>query len=413
MFEDVPVKKRLFSDYKTIIEPALYDEVHDLAARLKGKRIVEVNATAKGGGVAEILRSQTPLLRDLGIDSHWWVLQAEMEFFAVTKMLHNAMQGDKLAPTEVQWQIYEETNQKLAAGFDASQWDYVMVHDPQPAALRQYVASADVAKWAWRCHIDSSFPNPAVSARIANYLADYDGAVFTMHQYLLPNLRHTKVAHHLAEIPVAIDPLAPKNESFDHSRALALVAAQGINVLQPFIAQISRFDPWKDPLGVIEAWEVAKRQVPELQLILMGDSAADDPEGAWILELVQAVAEGKSDLFIITESNDQLVNALQQTANVILQKSLREGFGLTVAEALWAGTPVIGGNVGGIPMQIEDGRTGFLVTTITQTAERLVELLQEPERAKAMGAAGHELVRQKFLLPRLIRDQLKFWLELG
>lgn len=412
MFDEVIEKKRFFAEYKKIIAPELYDEVLDLAAQLKGKRIVEVNATAKGGGVAEILRSQTPLMRDLGIDAHWLVLQAEQSFFGVTKMLHNAMQGDKLAPTAEQWQIYEETNQRLGEGFDSSAWDYVMIHDPQPAALRQFTKNPQAAKWAWRCHIDSSFPNHEVGERIADYVADYDGAVFTLDQYLLPHLKGTHAARHLASIPVAIDPLAPKNQSLDHALALKLVAAKGIDILRPFITQISRFDPWKDPLGVFEAWELARREVPELQLVLMGDTSADDPEGSKVLELVRQTAGDTPDCFIITESDDQLVDALQQTSAVVLQKSLREGFGLTVSEALWAGRPVIGGNVGGIPLQIEDGRTGFLVSTIEQTAKRIVELLDDPEKATAMGAAGHELVRQKFLLPRLMRDQLKFWLSL-
>lgn len=413
MFDEVSVQKRSFADYKTIIEPALYNEVMALAGQLRGKRIVEINATAKGGGVAEILRSQVPLLQDLGINARWRILQAEPEFFEVTKMLHNALQGDSITPNEEQWQIYEEENKRLGAEFKPSDWDYIMIHDPQPAAMRQFIGDTGMAKWAWRCHIDSSFSNPAVGERIAGYLGDYDGAVFTMSQYVLPNLRDTKVAEHLAAIPVAIDPLAPKNQIMDPDRSFGLVSARGVDVNKPFVAQISRFDPWKDPLGVIEAWEIAKKAVPELQLILMGDTASDDPEGAKVLKMVQQEAQGKAGLFIITDNDDQLVNALQHTATVILQKSLREGFGLTVSEALWAGTPVIGGDVGGIPLQIEDGRTGYLVKTVEETAERIVQLVRDPEKAKAMGRAGHELVRQKFLLPRLMRDQLKFWLDLG
>ncbi len=412
MFDDIQVEKKSFADYKSIIEPRLYEEVVDVAAKLKGKRILEINATAKGGGVAEILRSQVALERDLGIDANWWVLHGSPEFFEVTKMLHNALQGDKRSPTEEQWGIYEDLNRQLAVEIKPADWDFIMVHDPQPAAMRSAVTDAERSKWAWRCHIDSSFPNAEVGERIGHYLADYDGAVFSLPQYILPTIRGTRVAQHLAAIPVAIDPLSRKNQGLSHAEALKRVAELGVDTSRPLIAQISRFDPWKDPLGVVEAWQLARQTLPDLQLVLMGDTAADDPEGVRILALVRAEIKGQADVHVVTDTDELLVNALQQTANVVLQKSLREGFGLTVSEALWAGRPVIGGDVGGIPLQIQDGVDGYLVTTIEQAAQRIVELVNDPAKATAMGAAGHEKVKAEFLLPRLLRDQLRFWLSL-
>lgn len=413
MFKEVKLEARQFSDYQSIIEPKLYQEVLDLAAKLKGKRILEINATAQGGGVAEILHSQIGLEQDLGIDAHWWVLQGNDDFFHVTKMIHNALQGDKHAPTAEQWRIYDDINQKASAEIKASDWDYILVHDPQPAALHHFARGAEEAKWAWRCHIDSSFPNPSVGDKIGQYVADYDGAIFSLEQYLLPQLHGSQAAQHLGVIPVAIDPLSRKNRGLNHAQALEQVQAIGIDTQRPFIVQISRFDPWKDPLGVVKAWKLARQQVPGLQLVLMGEMASDDPEGAEVYALVQTAVQGLEDVHLITESNVLLVNALQQTAGVVLQKSLREGFGLTVSEALWASRPVIGGDVGGIPLQIQNGQDGYLVTTSEQAAEHIIELIKDPAKATAMGRAGHEWVRQNFLLPRLLRDQLAFWVGLA
>lgn len=411
MFNEVELSPKRFSDYKEIIDPDLYNEVIDLAKQLKGKRILEVNATANGGGVAEILRSQMALEQDLGLDAHWQVIRGNDAFFQVTKMLHNALQGDKLAPTAEQWQIYEDLNKQLAAALK-DEWDYILIHDPQPAAIRTFLKDSQ-AKWAWRCHIDTSFPNAEVGERIGGYVSGYDGAIFTMDQYILPQLRGTQAAKNLAIIPVAIDPLSDKNQAMQPAEALKLVTEAGIDTKRPFITQISRFDPWKDPIGVIEAWEQARKHVSDLQLVLMGEMADDDPEGAKIYELVKTATMGLDGVHLITKSDVKLVHALQQTSNVVLQKSLREGFGLTVSEALWAGRPVIGGDVGGIPMQIENGRTGYLVDDVEDAAKAIVKLVQNPGMADKMGRAGREQVREHFLLPRLLRDQLKFWIDLG
>lgn len=411
MFNEVTVRPRKFSDYMAVIDPTLYEEVLDLAARLKGARILEVNATAHGGGVAEILHSAIALLQDLKIDTHWQTIKGNDDFFIVTKMLHNALQGDKLTPSQQQWQTYEAVNQSLAKALKPDDWDFILIHDPQPLALRSFLGQSE-AKWAWRCHIDTSFPNQQVEERIVGYLKPYDGAVFTMKQYVMPGLKGSNLAKHLAIIPVAIDPLSDKNQEIDRQEARKLVEGIGVDTTRPLIAQISRFDPWKDPLGVVEAWQLAAKRVPGLQLVLMGSLADDDPEGAQILKMVRKAVDGQKDIYVITETNDHLVDALQQAATVVLQKSLREGFGLTVSEALWAGTPVIGGDVGGIPLQVINGQTGYLVMNVQEAAERIVELVQNPERAKQMGLAGREHVRQNFLLPRLMRDQLKFWLSL-
>lgn len=385
-----------------------------MAGKLKGARVLHVNATSAGGGVAEILRSELPLLQDLGLAVSWQVLEPQVDFFTVTKQIHNGLQGDAKNLSPQQWQLYEDYNRELAGHIDAAQWDFIKIHDPQPAAALEMMpirqAKVTGTKWIWRCHIDSKHANPSYRDRFVRYLAPYDGLVFTMRKYLLEGLEPKK----LAVIPMAIDPLADKNRLMDPIVAREIVRRFGIDPDRPLVCQVSRFDPWKDPLGVIEAWTLARREVPGLQLALVGDSSSDDPEGAVVLERVSQAAEGKADLFVLADrADDRAVRAFQTHADVIIQKSLREGFGLTVTEALWAGRPVIGTDVGGIPLQVEDGRSGYLISGPAEAAKRTAELIKNPQRAAAMGRYGHDSVKAKFLTPRLIRDDLKFMLELA
>lgn len=409
MLEKVQVGERRFEDYRGIISDTLYDEVLRLAKKLRGKRILQINATSKGGGVVELLRPSIPLLNDLGLDAQWQSLQAPQPFFEVTKHMHNGLQGDSLNLKPSQWDTYEAYNRQLAEHIDAGKWDVIIIHDPQPAAVRSFMPKEGVAKWAWRCHIDSKHANPSYLRHFIKYWDAYDGAIFTMAKFVPPGYK----PKHLGVIPVAIDPLNPKNVAMKHQEAQKLVASFGIDTDRPLATQVSRFDPWKDPLGVIEAWKEARVEVPGLQLALIGDTAKDDPEGAVILKAVEAVAVGEPDIFVIANrADDRAVQAFQSYSNLVIQKSLREGFGLTVSEALWNGTPVVGGAVGGIPLQVVDGKSGFLVTSVKQAATRMVALLEDGERARQMGRYGHDLVRHKFLLPRMIRDDMQFWLEL-
>lgn len=408
--QPINLKLRNFGEYRPIIAPELYDEVMDLAARLRGKRILQINSTATRGGVAEILNSTAPLLTDLGLVSEWRVIQARPGFFALTKTIHNGLQGDPANLTDEQWQLYETINRELAATINGDDWDYIMVHDPQPLAMRRFVANPGRAKWLWRYHGDSSDPNPNYLERLLGYLEPYDGAIFTLKDYLLKGFEPA----HLALTPPAIDPLSLKNLPVGLVDATGIVSGFGINPAKPLITQVSRFDPWKDPLGVMAAWQLAKAQVPDLQLALVGNMAGDDPQAGAILAEVRQRAEGLRDLFILAnEVGARASRAVLEVSRVVLQKSLREGFGLTVSEALWAGTPVVGGNVGGIRLQIEEGKSGYLTSSIEETAARIVELVTHPDAAKTMGEYGQGMVRRKFLLPRLIRDDLKFLLEVS
>lgn len=408
MLAKVGLKTRRFSEYRGMVSDTLFNEVTELAEKLKGKRILIVNATADGGGVAEILRAEVPLLRDLGIEAEWHVLRPRKGFFEITKHIHNGLQGDGYKLKTSDWQLYESYNRDLAAAIKPDDWDVVFIHDPQPAASLSFLDQKAKSKWIWRCHIDSKHAKPDYLRHFLNYLELYDGAIFTMEKFVLTGYKPKK----LAVTPMAIDPLSEKNQDMKRAEAISIVQGLGIDVSKPLAVQVSRFDPWKDPLGVIAAWKLATKEVPALQLAMVGDTAGDDPEGVVILEQVEKLAAGEKNLFIIAnKADDRAVKGLQKAANVVIQKSIREGFGLTVTEALWAGTPVIGSDVGGIPLQIEDGINGFLVNNAGECAERIVDLVKNPTMADEMGEAGHALVKQKYLLPRLIRDDLKFIVE--
>ena len=402
---EVTTGKKDFDLYSEIIDFKLHEEIIKLADKFRGRRILHINSTEAGGGVAQLLKSVVPLTKDLGIDSHWYVVEAPIDFFVITKKLHNGLQGAKVRFSDQDWKLYEKINKQFAEFVQPSQWDFIFIHDPQPAGIINYLEKAG-AKWVWRCHIDLSKSNLNVVPKFLPYLEKYDGYVFTLKQYIFPALR--KHRQRVGIVPVAIDPLTEKNELLDIEEARQVVAGYGVNVNKPLMVQISRFDPWKDPLGVIEAWRLAKIRIPNLQLVLMGDGAADDPEGQNVLEQVLREAQEEEGLFIITDSNDTAVNALQTAADVVLQKSIREGFGLTVSEALWAKTPVVGGNVGGIPSQVENGKDGYLVSTPKEAAKRVVQIINNPIKARRMGQWGHEYVRRNFLMPHMIKNELKF-----
>lgn len=379
-----------------------------LARQLQGRRILHLNATARGGGVAELLRSEVALQRGLGIAADWKVLEAPQSFFAITKMIHNGLQGEEKTLTPKQWSDYESMNAALAARLQSLDYELIIVHDPQPAASRLFVKGSTSAKWLWRCHIDMQHALPDYRQHLRHYLEPYDGAIFTMAEFV-PALYKPE---HLAIIPVAIDPLSKKNQRMSRGAAMDIVKGYGLDIRRPFITQVSRFDPWKDPLGVIAAWRIACKQVPGLQLALVGDTATDDPQGSEILQQVRREAAGEDDIFIIAnEADDRAVKAFQSASSAVLQKSLREGFGLTVTEAMWANTPVIGGNVGGIPLQIESGKNGYLAGSSHEAARYIIQLIRHQDEARDIAKAGHLHVRKHFLLPRMLRDDLRFYAE--
>lgn len=386
--------------YAELLDHALLEELEWLARALKGMRIAHVNATAHGGGVAEILHSLLPLYHGLGIDASWLVLRGDDSFFNVTKQMHNSLQGAPSALTDDDWDMHAVWN-KYNAEHLASTYDAIIVHDPQPAALREFAPNA-ASKWVWRCHIDTSAPNPGAWERLSALIDEFDAAVFSMAEFAGPGLEHLPVAI----MPPAIDPFTPKNTLMSEHEALSVVSRYGVDPQRPFITQVSRFDPWKDPLGVIDCFRRLKPDNPDLQLAMLGNFADDDPEGLVMYDRVVVAAQGTPDVHIILGLTD-LVGPFQQMSTVVLQKSLREGFGLTATEALWKGTPVIAGNVGGLRLQVSDGVGGYLVDSVEECAERVDHLLNNNAEREALGAAGREHVRKHFLLPRLLRDEMQ------
>jgi len=408
VLQPVAVATKTLADYTHICGRELVEEIHELAAGLEGARVAHLSATAFGGGVSEILYTLVPLMRDVGLECEWQVIYGREEFFNATKLLHNALQG---APEDLSdddwdtWQRYNEMNARELAGG----WDVCLVHDPQPAAVHSLVPEK-ARGWLWRCHIDVSTPNPATIERLLPYISAYPQSVFHIADYVPAGM-----GGKVNLIPPAIDPLAPKNMALSAEDASYVCQQFGIDVDRPLVTQVSRFDPWKDPLGVIDAYRIVKEEIPEAQLALVGSMASDDPEGWDFFNATIAHADGDPDIHILNNFNNVgaiEVNAFQSHSDVLIQKSTREGFGLTVTEAIWKGRPFIGGNVGGIPLQIENGVSGYLVDSVESCAARTLDILKDPALGKALGRRGKEHVRRNFLTPRYLRDYLRIFTEL-
>ncbi len=408
MLQPVAVGTKTLADYTHIVGKDLVEEIRTLAEPLKGRRVVQLSATAFGGGVSEILYTLIPLMRDIGLDCEWQVIYGREEFFNATKLMHNALQGapDDLSPE--QWSTWESYNEMNAREL-SSGWDVCLVHDPQPAALHTLVPEK-AEGWVWRCHIDLSTPNPDTIGRLLPYIREYPQTLFHMESYVPAGM-----GGKVNVVAPAIDPLAPKNMALSPEDASYVCEQFGIDVDRPLICQVSRFDPWKDPMGVIDAFRLVREQLPDVQLALVGSMASDDPEGWDFFNSTIAHADGDPDIHILNNFNNVgaiEVNAFQSHSDVLIQKSTREGFGLTVSEAIWKGRPFIGGAVGGIPLQVEDGVSGYLVDTVEQCAERTVEILRDPALGKSLGLRGKEHVRKHFLTPRYLRDYLRIFGEL-
>ena len=404
MLQAVNVGRKALADYGTLASRGLMDEIRRLAAPLEGKRVLHVSATAFGGGVSEINYTLVPLMADAGLDVEWRIMQGADEFYAVTKTIHNALQGDPRSLTPDELETYRRYNALNAEQIEPDDYDYVIIHDPQPAALIDSFDSRR-AKWIWRGHIDFSTPNHEVFAHLMPSLQRYDAAIFHLREYVPPGAGLKTVAIW----PPAIDPLQPKNMALSAEDAAYIVDQFGVDVDRPLLVQVSRFDPWKDPLGVIDAYRLVKRHIPDVQLALVGSMAHDDPEGWDYYNRTVAHADGDPDIFILSNMNNigaVEVNAFQVHARAVLQKSIREGFGLTVTEALWKARPTIAGRVGGIVAQVEDGRTGWLVDSVDECAAASVEVLADGNSARARALQGKEDVRRRFLTPRLLRDWL-------
>jgi trehalose synthase len=393
----------ILEKYAQVVGLDVIEHLRQLANRLKGLHVVHVNATRIGGGVAEILHKMVPLMEELGINTKWEVIEGESTFYQCTKSFHNAIQGNPVSIPESYLKVYENTNEKTAQVLEKvlDNADIVIVHDPQPAALIRHFQDHK-GKWVWRCHIDASKPFRPVWRYLRNFVSSYDASIFSLSSFA------QSLPHPVYLIAPSIDPLHDKNIDLGPDEIKGVYSRFGIDPERPMILQVSRYDRFKDPLGVIEAYKLAKEFAPALQLVLAGGGASDDPEGEIVLNEVQTAAKDDPDMKVLLLPADahRTINALQRASDIVLQKSIKEGFGLTVTEAMWKGKPVIGGNTGGIRIQVINYHTGFLVNTPEGAALRIRYLLKKPDLMEEMGVKSQEFVRENFLITRHLREYL-------
>jgi len=389
-------------DYAPIVGESVIDDLRLLAEKLKGKLVQHVNSTAVGGGVAEILSRMVPLLTELGVTTRWDVIKGGEQFFEVTKKFHNALHGKPEELTQQDFNIFLDTSRKNIDELDTC-GDIVFIHDPQPIALIKKRAGN---KWLWRCHIDVSNPDDRVWKFLMDFITLYDSTVFSAPSFS----RRLPIRQFL--IPPSIDPLSDKNKELPPEIIDAVLRKYTIQKDKPIVTQISRFDRLKDPLGVIEAYVLVKKYI-DCQLILAGGGATDDPEGLKVLDEVRLKAKQDKDIHILLlPQNDIEVNALQRASTVLVQKSLKEGFGLTVSEALWKAKPIVASNVGGIPLQVKHKYSGLLCHSVEGAAFAIKQLLNNPAYAEKLGKNGREHIRNNFLITRHIKDYLLLFLSL-
>ena len=409
MLPIVPFQPRNIEQYHGVANERVLAEITALAATLKGARVAHINSTAHGGGVAEMLYSLVPLMASVGLDVEWRLLEGDEDFFIITKLFHNVLQGMDIPVTDEMKAKYLAVNGENAAAF-ASEYDIVVVHDPQPCAMLAALEERKrrKGKWIWRCHIDSTFAQDDAWEFLKEYIDMYDGAIFTMDDYIKSPLH----VPFLGFIPPSIDPLSAKNIIPERRVQSDIARRYGVDEARPIMLQVSRFDPWKDPLGLVDCYREVKEEHRDVQLVYLASMADDDPEGWHYYEKTFKYSDGDPDIFLL--SNQQgignvEVSAFQAMSTVALQKSLREGFGLTVSEAMWKHKPVVAGEVGGILLQVNDGVNGFLVDSIDEAAEKVSLLLDSPATAQRMGEAGHDKVRRNFLVTRHLLDYLRYF----
>lgn len=390
--------KKSLKQYRGIVGEKALRAIYEDSSELLTKHIVHVNSTHYGGGVAEILTNLVFLMNDLGISTGWRVLKGSPEFFTVTKKFHNALQGDKINLSAAKKRVYLDFNEGNSSITHIQHHDCVIIHDMQPLPFIKYYKKRQ--PWIWRCHIDLSRPNPLLWRYLKGFVKRYDAMVVSTEKFKRSIPTPTFL------IPPSIDPLSPKNEDVKETKIQRYLSKKGIDLDKPIVCQVSRFDKWKDPLGVIRAFELVREKV-DCKLVMMGGMATDDPEGPAIYNRVVDACAGNPDIALITEDNNFLVNCLQRASDVAVQKSLKEGFALTVSEALWKGTPVVGSNVGGIPLQIKNGKTGYLVEDVEHCARSITKLLKNPKLARKIGSQGKEYVRDNFLITRHLHDYVK------
>ena len=396
------MKTSNLSSYRKIVEKSEINRIHAEAEKLSGKHITCVNSTYQGGGVAEILNSIVPMFDQVGVDFEWRILHGTPDFFTISKKFHNALQGSTINLSQRKKDIYYETNRRFSS-FSHLDHDLVIIHDPQPLPLISFYEKKQ--PWIFRCHIDISNPNQEVWNYLKEYIQKYDHFVVSLPEYKKNDLSIPQSVIH-----PAIDPLTAKNKPVSETKIYKYLEKFGIDCKKPIISQVSRFDPWKDPIGVVKVFERVRKKMIS-QLVLLGQFATDDPEGQKILQSLQKKVEKspfKSDIKLLVVDNAFLVNCLQRASSVVIQKSLKEGFGLTVTEALYKGTPVVASKVGGIPLQVIDGENGFLHNPhdLNSFSNSIIKLLKDEKLRTTMGKAGKEHVKKNFLITRLMLDWL-------
>jgi trehalose synthase len=409
----VPVWPRSIEEFRGIVSDDVISGLLSKAELHRELRVLHINSTEYGGGVAEVLLAQIPLLDSLGISAQWGVIDGDEHFFEITKTVHNGFQGNKEIPWDRSNEVHylwtvEQNLESLPEDFDIA-----IVHDPQPMAIPHLLGEGRyriAKKWIWRCHIDCADPHPQIWRFVSQFLDCYDAMVFTMKEFVQPEVPGDRV---VVSAP-SIDPTSPKNSALEPVTVTDICRQYRLDTRRPLMAQISRFDPWKDPRGVMQAYKIVKERFGDVQLVLAGSLAHDDPEGLRLYDELLQERSDDQDLFILSnfqQVGNTAINCFQRAADVVIQKSIREGFGLTVAEAAWKAKPVLGGRAGGITLQIEDGRTGFLVESVEETAARTIELLEDPDRARSMGEQARELMRERFLTTRELGDWLRLFTD--
>lgn len=388
--------------YRDVVGDTVIEGIYDISSSLSEKTAVHINSTYQGGGVAEILNSLIILMNDVGIKTDWRVLHGDLDFFTITKKFHNALQGENINLTTKKKEIYYINNVNNAI-FTHLNHDFVLVHDPQPLPL--ITCYKKKQPWVWRCHIDISNPMKPLWDYLKMFILKYDGMIVSMDQFKENDIPEAVMPQHI--IRPSIDPLNLKNKKIPSSTISKYLSKSGIHPDKPILCQVSRFDKWKDPEGLVKIFKLIKKKT-DCQLVLVGSMATDDPEGQEIFEKLEHTVQGEKDIHLIINASDIVINALQRESAVVIQKSLKEGFAITVSEALWKGTPVVASNVGGIPSQVIDGKTGYLLDALDYQgfAEKIIHLLQHPETAKTMGEQGRQHVKENFLITRHLSDHI-------
>ncbi|MFW6120302.1 MAG: glycosyltransferase [Petrotogales bacterium] len=405
----VQLTSKRIDNYLQFMDYERKDELFSLVDKVKGLKVLHVNATAFGGGVAEILHTLVPLMKDVGIDVEWKVIEAKKDFYEFTKRIHNALQGKDDILEEKDKENFIKTAKKNATELNEEEYDVVIIHDPQPFALPEFYDFGN-AKVVWRCHIDTSTPNKQYLEFLKQFTSKYSCAIFTLESYAgefgFPEIR---------EIAPSIDPLSDKNRKISDKELNRACSKLKVDADKPLITQVSRFDPWKDPLGVVDVYRELKKTYGDLQLLMIGSMASDDPEGWQIYEDILRYIGRDYDVGVYTNFHDVgniEVNAAQRVSDVVLQKSIREGFALTVSEALWKETPVVGGDVGGIPLQVKDNQNGYLINSTEEAIEATRNILSSEKLKRKMGKNGKETVRRNFLITRQLIDYLKLFKDI-